>query len=101
MIFNQMSVGGGGGGVETVEVSLYSVGIYMPDNIYYTDENMEMQHEISGSVVGVQMPVGSIVFCLTDGPVQPAGIPASPVGLTQIYVYSGRTGLYAAYEVTG
>ena len=87
-----------GGGVETATVSLYSVGNFAPSHIYYTDEDMTVQHTTDGSVIGTQMPIGSIVYCYgSSGP--PASMDPN-VGLTELYVESSPKSIYAAYEVT-
>lgn len=88
-----------GGGVELASVSLYSIDTFMPSHIYYTDENMEVQHETSGVVENTLMPVGSIVFCY--GNQGPNPFANSNVGITSLYSDASPKSLYAAYEVTG
>ena len=90
----------GGGSVETTSVSLYSVNdSAAPTNIYYTDENMVVQHSTDLKLVDVQIPVGSIIYCQgTSGPVKPG---PDNVGITPLYAKVTANTLNAAYEVTG
>lgn len=90
---------GGGGSVETASVSLYHVDSAAPANIYYTDENMVVQHSTNHTLLNVQIPVGSIIYCQgSGGPTKPTH---SNVGITPLYVQVTARTLNAAYEVTG
>lgn len=87
----------GGSSVETTSVSLYHVNSTAPTNIYYTDENMVVQHSTNPTLVDVQIPVGSIIYCQGfGGPTRPTH---SNVGITPLYAEVTANKLNAAYEV--
>lgn len=92
------AISGGGGGVECATVSIFGVSGMAPSNIYYTDENMTMQHVTTGTVEDVLMPIGSIISCYgSEGP----AMPASNIGVSTLFANATARTLNAAYVVTG
>lgn len=86
------------GGAETTTVSFFNVNTFMPMNIYYTDENMVVQHTTDGYLMNVQMPIGTLIYC--QGNYGPA-LSQDNIGVTSVYVEAtGRT-INAIYQVTG
>lgn len=79
----------GGGGVELATISASGT------KTYYTDENM-VAHEVNGSLISVNAPVGSIV--VRYGMTEP-GI--TDTGITQIATWGSKTTATAVYKVTG
>lgn len=87
-----------GGGAEMATVSLISVNDFCPANIYYTDSSMTVQHTTYGSVEGVEMPIGSLIYCYgNNGP----AFMAQNIGVSQVYAETSPRVLNAIYEVTG
>lgn len=87
----------GGGGVQTANVTIrYNDADYL----YYTDANMTVHSVTSGSrdLIGVPIPIGSLVVCVRSGTAPP--MPIETACLNQIASYTvGSKGIVRIYEV--